>query len=262
MLARLEAVVREAGTKLLAMRGSSATEGVWEGSQLKTIADNEMHRHLVSVLRGLGLEIPVISEEDAASQSGRRPARYWLIDPIDGTASFAGGFAGFVTQAALMEDGIPVLAAINAPVFGLTYCAQRGGGATLNGSKIRVDGDLQRKILIDNYPQPRGAAALLYESVGCTGYVESGSIALKICRIADGTADLFFKAVAVRDWDIAPAHLLLAEAGGCLRPLAGKEFLYDGDFEKNGLVAARTAALAQEAITAHLQLSGGIVKGG
>ena len=144
MLVRLERVIREAGAKLLAMRGSSATEGVWEGSQLKTVADNEMHRHLVSALHGLGLEIPVVSEEDVASQASRRPERYWLIDPIDGTASFAGGFAGFVTQAALMENGAPVLAVINAPVLDLTYCAQRGGGTTLNGSKIWVSGDAQR----------------------------------------------------------------------------------------------------------------------
>jgi 3'(2'), 5'-bisphosphate nucleotidase/myo-inositol-1(or 4)-monophosphatase len=250
MIEVLAGVVRAAGERLLALRGSAHTRGHWEGSQLKTPADLLMHRFLVEHLAPLVPDLPVISEEDAPSHAAGRPPEYWLIDPIDGTASFSGGFSGFVTQVALMRAGRPVLAAIVAPALDLHYCAVAGGGARLNGRALRVEPAGAGRILIDNHPAPRGTARALFDALDCTGYVESGSIALKICRVADGTADLFFKDVVVRDWDVAPAHLLLEEAGGVISGLQREPFVYAGNFDKPGLLAASSAALADAAAAA------------
>jgi len=63
---------------------------------------------------------------------------------------------------------------------------------------------------------------------------------LKICRIADGKADLFFKDVVLRDWDVAPGHLILTEAGGKITNMDATNFLFDGPFDKTGIIAART----------------------
>ena len=251
MIERLSTLVRAAGNELLALRRSASAQGTWLGSQLKTPADDALHRFLSTGLREIAPDIPVISEEDAASHARHRPERYWLIDPIDGTASFSGGFDGFVTQVALMEQSRPSLAAVYAPVPDLLYRAVSGSGATLNGNRLRVRPAPDRKVLIDNYPEPRGIAKAVYLALGCTGYVESGSIALKICRIADGTADIFFKSHTVRDWDVAPGELVLSEAGGCLSDLRGNPFQYVGGFDKNGVVAAHSAALARTAISCH-----------
>jgi 3'-phosphoadenosine 5'-phosphosulfate (PAPS) 3'-phosphatase len=73
--------------------------------------------------------------------------------------------------------------------------------------------------------------------------VESGSIGLKICLVAQGVADLFVKDVVVRDWDVAPPALILHEAGGCLRRFDGQEFRFEGDFEKTGVIAAGSERL-------------------
>ena len=78
-----------------------------------------------------------------------------------------------------------------------------------------------------------------------TGYIESGSISLKICRIADGTADVFFKDVLLRDWDIAPAALILTEAGGNFTGICGKPFPFVGEWVKPGVVAARSEVLSE-----------------
>jgi 3'-phosphoadenosine 5'-phosphosulfate (PAPS) 3'-phosphatase len=103
-------------------------------------------------------------------------------------------------------------------------------------------------VLIDNTPEPRGATQVVFERLRCTGYVESGSISLKICRIADGTADVFVKDITVRDWDIAPAHLVIGEAGGVLQGLHGAaEIAYSGSYERGGIVAAASAELLAEA---------------
>jgi len=79
--------------------------------------------------------------------------------------------------------------------------------------------------------------------VPCAKYLESGSIGLKICMVAQGVADLFVKDVTVRDWDVAAPHLVLSEAGGVLRRFDGQEFELAGSFEKLGLIAAASQAL-------------------
>ena len=244
LLDRMAAAVRGLGAELLAWRDGEATRGHWEGAQLKTEADRTAHTFLTERLRAIRPDLPIISEEDARSHVQARPGRYWLIDPIDGTASFAGGFAGFVTQVALVEAGEAVLAAIHAPVDDHLFLASRGGGATRNGAPLET-AMADRRILIDNTPRPHGTAERVFGDLSCTGYVESGSISLKMCRVADGTADLFFKDVVVRDWDIAAPRLVLKEAGGHVCGVTGEEFVLFGDFEKPGVVAASDKPLAR-----------------
>ncbi len=242
MIDELKSILETVGAGLLQWQGRAG--GEWQGMQLKTRADREAHQALSAALTGL-LNVPVLSEEDPDSHAQTRPERYWLIDPIDGTASLAGGFDGFVTQAALMENGEPVLAAVYAPALGWMYTAEQGGGAFLNGEPIQVSQDETRRILIDNYPEPRGTAIRMMEELGCTGYLESGSISLKILRVADGSADVFFKDVVVRDWDVGAPSLILKEAGGTFSTVDGRPYPFSGPLEKSGLIAARDEDLCR-----------------
>ena len=222
MLKTLEIIMKELGDLLLVWRTQGMTQGSWEGSQLKAEADRRAHGFLVEHLRQSCPGIPIISEEDASTHDSGRPDEYWLIDPIDGTASFCNGFDGFVTQVALMRGSQPVLAVVHAPALGLTFTATQDGPALRNNAKISISKNGHRApVLVDNYPEPRGIARKIYDAIGCHGYVESGSIGLKICCVAEGRADLFIKDVAVRDWDLAPADLILARAGGLLTTLDG-----------------------------------------
>jgi len=194
--------------------------------------------------------IPVWSEEDA-TRADRRPARYWLIDPIDGTASWYDGFAGFVTQGAFFEKGRPVYGVIHAPAFGMTWTGETGKGAWRNRCALERLHPSERRVLTDNTPEPHGFAARLMEPLRITAYRESGSLGLKSVLVADGTADLFVKNVAIRDWDVAPAAVILAEVGGRLTGLSGEEWDYAGGLEKTGgLIVARDDALLAEAVAA------------
>jgi 3'(2'), 5'-bisphosphate nucleotidase len=245
MLETLETILRELGVLLIEWRTQGMTGGHLEGSQLKADADRRAHDFLFDHLHQSWRRIPVISEEDVSSHDACRPDEYWLIDPIDGTASYCNGFDGFVTQVALMRKCRPVLAVVHAPALGLTYTASQDQPALCNRVPIStaVYGT-RAPILIDNYPEPRGIACSLYNEIGCSGYVESGSIGLKICRVADGTADIFIKDVTVRDWDLAPADLILARAGGLLTTLGGDSLSYDGSFERVGLIASGNRELS------------------
>jgi len=239
MRTELSKIVTEVGFLLLKWRADGRFEGRWEGPhQFKAQVDLMAHEALTNRLSELAPDIPVISEENPASWLNVRPERYWLIDPIDGTASFVRGYPGFVTQVALMERGVPVLAVVWAPALSLLYVAERNKGVSLNDAKFLVKAGFPAEKLIDNFPEPQGIVLSAFKELGFQKYIECGSISLKICRVADGTADLFFKTVTVKDWDVAAPHLIIAEAGGYLSDIHGQAVSYSGVFEKAGLIAA------------------------
>jgi len=218
-----------------------------DGKGLKLLADKKAHKILVDGLLNLYPDIPIISEEDD-SHSDIRPEYYWIIDPIDGTASWLDGFDGFVVQIALIKNKKPVYSMVYAPALDKTYYALKGKGAFLNGNRINVL-NVQNKglTIVDNTSEPCGISKLLFDSLSATNYVESGSLGLKCCLVAEGVADLFIKDVVVRDWDIAPAYLILLESGGKLTLPTGEEYIFDGPIEKTtGVVAVSSNSLANK----------------
>ncbi len=245
MLASLIALVRDVGASLLRWRATGGANGRWEGTQFHALADRWAHQSLCDGLARIAADIPIVSEEAEVGEEIPPHKRYWIIDPIDGTASYAGGFPGFVTQLALIEASGPSMAAVFAPAHGALFVAERGRGAFKNGVRLRARTS-DSLTLVDNYPEPRGIAAELYRGLSFSNYLESGSIGLKICRVADGSADLFFKTVSVRDWDLAAPQLILEEAGGCLLDAAGHNIRYGlANRQHTGLIAATDTTLAR-----------------
>ena len=244
----VSALLQQVGAVLLELR-QQPIGGEWHGEQLRTQADRIVHELLVQGLERIRPGLACISEEDEHGQISERPDEYWLIDPIDGTRSLAEGFDGFVSQVALMRQGRPVAGWIHAPALAQMYLARKGGGATLNGQPLHLRPDGGLHCLTDNYPQPRGLAARAMVGLGIGNYLECGSIALKICRVADGSADVFVKDVTVRHWDIAPAQLVLEEAGGWLSDMTGAAPHYHGSYQVQGLVATANPDQWQQVVS-------------
>jgi 3'(2'), 5'-bisphosphate nucleotidase len=238
MLKIITKITAEIGKKLLEWRETGGINGEWVGTQFKAEADIRAHEVLTEKLEMAVPGIPIISEEDSKSWTNNRPDEYWIIDPIDGTASYANGFPGFVTQVALIQNGKPVFAAIYAPVLNEMYTAEINKKSYLNGQVLLISSKKQCLTLIDNYPQPRGITLEAYQQLGFSKYLECGSISLKICKLASGSADLFFKDITVRDWDIGAPQLVIETAGGFISKLNGDQFEYKGDFSHEGLVAS------------------------
>lgn len=254
MLVELARIVQDVGSEITQMRNSGVVEGRWEGTQYKTLADLRAHNLLTERLKKLAPDTPIVSEEDPAPFSGSFPDRYWLIDPIDGTASFAEGFSGYVTQVALIVNNEPRLAAIYAPALDILYVAERGRGAFANGRELYCDPNQVTGALIDNYPEPRGITRLAYDALDFTSYIECGSISLKICKVAEGIADLFFKDITVHNWDLAAPQVVLEESTGVLMDISGHEIDYSSGYEQTGIVAARTKEIAMRLISWHTRL--------
>lgn len=233
----LNSIVLAAGKRLLETAQSpEMTSGIWDRGQFKARIDGEIHEFIRSSLKREFPNTPVVSEEDPV-HSDSRPTEYFLIDPIDGTASLCHGFPTYVTQIAFISEGTPVLSSIYAPALGELWTAARGRGAFFNDTPLTTSHRDTINTLIDNYPEPRGIAKSLLDDWKIGGYIECGSLSLKTLRVARGDADIFVKDVPVRDWDMAAPHLVLHEAGGYLCQIDGAAFTYQGGFERNGVIA-------------------------
>jgi 3'(2'), 5'-bisphosphate nucleotidase len=244
------ALMEDVGRQIVAWRTDAALRHLHSEKEFKTEADQRAHELICDGLTRLFPGVEIISEESSVHDS-IRPDRYWLIDPIDGTASWYHGFDGFVTQAAYIERGVPLFGIIHAPVMAKTWTAVKSSGAYLNGEPLPVLESSERLIVTDNLPEPHGISRDVMRLLHATGYLESGSLGLKSVLVADGTADLFVKDVCVRDWDIAPAAVILGEVMGALSLPDGRPFEFCGSFEKaGGFIVARDSDLLKRAVRA------------
>ena len=139
LLAVVRPLAEEAGRATLAFYGGQAgTREKADGSPV-TLADEAAEAVILPALRALTPGIPVVSEEEVAQGIGpsRVGARFWLVDPLDGTKEFLSGNGEFTVNIALIEDGRPVLGVVVAPALGETY-GRRGGQGLLDRCRERA----------------------------------------------------------------------------------------------------------------------------
>ena len=246
----IENSLYQCGEILIDLYRNGKTSGIWVGDQFKADADRIAHDFLSNQIHSAFPNIPVVSEEDDRSIE-KKHNEYFIIDPIDGTASFAHGFSGWVTQIAYVKNEIPVLSGIYAPVSDEYFEAEKNHGAYCNKQQLEICGTRDKiRAIIDNYPQPKGITLEILNDLNISSYIESGSIALKICRIADNTADLFFKEIEPKDWDLAAPKLILEEAGGILSDANGSKIkLGQGNRHHHGLIATKNMAMLEKVAT-------------
>ena len=149
----------------------------------------------------------------------------WLIDPIDGTKSFVRGYPFFSTQIALMRRGELVLGVSNAPMFGELAYAEKGCGAWLNETAIRVS----EVASLDQATLSVGNVATLAAS---PRWERLGRLIGKVNRIrgygdfyhyhllASGRLDVVLES-DVNILDIAALSVIVREAGGDITDLEG-----------------------------------------
>jgi myo-inositol-1(or 4)-monophosphatase len=197
-----------------------------------TVADRESEQLLRGRLLATFPADRFLGEEDgetsgAAAGAG---ARLWAVDPLDGTVNFFHGHPFFCVSIALLVDGEPQVAVLEAPALGWTWTAARGRGANRNGSPIRVS----RTRTLDHalvatgwgpasHTQPEPFLASLPALFrGSHGVRRCGAAALDLALTADGTYDAYYE-MSLHTWDVAAGILLVREAGGRVTDYAGAE---------------------------------------
>nr|WP_277346029.1 3'(2'),5'-bisphosphate nucleotidase CysQ [Sneathiella chinensis] len=168
-----------------------------------------------------------LSEETADDPDRLSKSRVWIVDPIDGTRSFIAGKPEFTIAAALVEDGVPVCAAVLNPVTGEMFEALQGHGAFLNREKLICSpkADLEGARLLASRQAFEWHNWL--EDAPSAKFSHINSIAYRIVVVADHQYDASLSLSAKSDWDIAAADLILSESGGISTTTKGERLIYN-----------------------------------
>src|SRR3954447_17854013 len=87
-------------------------------------------RIIVEMLTSAFPDIPIVSEETVPEAGFASPAaRFWVVDPLDGTKEFVARNGEFAVLVGLVENGRPVLGVVPGPALGITYVAHGLGTA-------------------------------------------------------------------------------------------------------------------------------------
>lgn len=211
-------------------------------------ADLALDRLLHERLRGARPGYGWLSEEtaDDPDRLGRR--RLWVVDPIDGTRDFLRGRTGWAVSIALVEDGVPIVAAICAPARDQLFVAEAGGGATLNGAPISISGCAS--VVGCRIPADSATIDASYwpDRWEAEAVEKPNGLALRIAKVASDEADAFFEGRPMGEWDIAAAALILTEAGGVITDREGEPLRFNKPVPRLRGVIAATPAIHTEVL--------------
>jgi myo-inositol-1(or 4)-monophosphatase len=229
--------IRDAGALALSMFRTDLRKWTKGASSPVSEADIAANDLIEQRLRLATPNYGWLSEESADDRARLARQRVWIVDPIDGTRSYLAGREDWCVSAALVEHGKPIAAVVFAPVTDEFFFAARGRGASKNGAPIHAAPG--RALSFPRIAGPKPIVERLGPARGLAIHPRIGSLALRLCRIADGGLDVAFAGGQSRDWDLAAADLIVHEAGGKMTLLAGEPIGYNGpDVTHGELVAA------------------------
>ncbi len=152
-------------------------------------------------------------------------AHVMVVDPIDGTRSFAAGDPQWAVSIALVTNGRPVAGVVHAPALGMSYAAARGRGARLNGAAITTS---PRGLLNGaRLAAPAGFIRPLLHLHPMNLVPKISSLACRFAAVASGDIDCAIASPNAHDWDIAGVDIILQEAGGRIETADGLPIAYN-----------------------------------
>jgi len=212
-----------------------------------TEADLAAERVIVRMLTEAFPDIPIVSEETAPEDGFKPPAaRFWCVDPLDGTKEFVAKNGEFAVCIALIEDERSVLGVVHGPAQGVTYAAYGPGTATLrrNGGApepISARAPRPEGIVVIHSRSHENSRRLAEYFADKPAPVLARNIcgsALKFGVLAAGDADFYPRFGTTMEWDTAAGQAILEAAGGCVLDLDGGRLRYaKHDLKNSGFLA-------------------------
>ena len=214
-------------------RNEIALEKKEDGSPL-TEADLISHKILVEGLNSLDPKFQVLSEEDN-SKFKLDEETFWLIDPLDGTKEFLNKNGDFTVNIALIEKGFPLMGIVSAPAKGELFKGVLGVGAYKadNGVQAEIKTKTLNKELVTvtvsrshQTEKDKQVLKSISKNFNEIEIIEAGS-SLKLCRVAEGLADIYCRMGPTYQWDIAAGQAVAVAAGGVVSDLSGRPLRYE-----------------------------------
>ena len=194
-----------------------------------TLADQESERAIVEILGKAFPEFGFLGEEFGAKGPQERR---WIIDPIDGTRNFVRRIPVWATLIGLEEAGEITAGVVYNPVTDEMHAARRGGGAFLNGERIRVSATSA----LDSATFLHAGLGIVRKAGWWDGFARliDGTLSqrgfgdyLGYALVAAGKAEIYAE-LDLKPWDLAPCKILLEEAGGRFTDFEGRPTIYSG----------------------------------
>ena len=247
---------------LLAVRASmtaaSAVMEVYAGADFNvdmkaddsplTDADRKSHRIIVDALKTT--PIPILSEEgrDIPYHERKKWDRLWIVDPLDGTKEFIKRNGEFTVNIALIKNGAPIFGVIYVPVLNQLFFGGRSLGAysctrPMEALPDDLDGLLKvcRKLPLKTSrktyvimgsrshgtPEVEAFIEQKRKELESVEFISAGS-SLKICRVAEGAADIYPRLGPTMEWDTAAGQGIAEGAGRTVTVWeTGKPLMYN-----------------------------------
>lgn len=185
-----------------------------------TLADKAAHNCIVRYLSQTN--IPTLSEEGAHLPFEERKTwdRLWVVDPLDGTKEFIKKNGEFTVNIALIEGGSPVLGVIYVPAQGVLYSGIVGKGAWKGVGEERDSLPLSKEkegfVVVASRshlsPETEEYINQLRQKHDKVQLISSGS-SLKICLVAEGSADVYPRFAPTMEWDTAAGDAIARAVG-------------------------------------------------
>lgn len=241
-------IARDAGAAILDVYATPCEVSLKTDASPVTEADRVAEALIVPALSRLTPDVPVVAEEAvAAGHAPRVGARFWLVDPLDGTKEFISRNGEFTVNIALIEDGEPVLGVVYAPALGRLFAGNVANGACVEEAGVRREARCRAlpsgglTVVASRSHGDAAALDALLAGRQVASVISAGS-SLKFCLVACGEADLYPRLGRTMEWDTAAGHAVLRAAGGEVVDLAGEPLRYGKPGFENPHFVARSAA--------------------
>ena len=185
----------------------------------------------------------ILTEEsrEKTTSSGCR----WIIDPLDGTTNYAHGFPVFCVSIAFEHNGDVVFGTVYDPVLDELFVAEKGKGAFMNDTRLRVSvvSTLDKSLLATGFPydlrtsKENNLDHFANFALRAQAIRRAGSAALDLCYVGCGRFDGFWE-IKLHPWDVAVGALVVEEAGGRITDFEGRPFsIYSSEcVASNGII--------------------------
>lgn len=196
-----------------------------------TLADDASEAEILAGLARLLPGMPVVSEEMSGRQAPPKlDGSFILVDPLDGTREFIAGRDEYTVNVAIISGGLPIAGIVSAPKQHKVWRGIVGRGA--ERLRMLADGaDQPQAIRTRRWPAQNAVAVVsrshldpaseaFVAKLGPVARDASGS-AIKFCRIAEGTADVYPRFGTTCEWDVAAGHVVVVAAGGVVTDRQG-----------------------------------------
>ena len=202
-----------------------------------TLADKKAHAAIESRLASL--DIPMLSEEGAhaAYETRRCWTQLWVVDPLDGTKEFLKRNGEFTVNIALVCEGVPMMGVIFVPVSRTLYwgvCREDGSGEACKVAEVPAGAYSYAEVAGLAHSLPFSTVERPYTAVASRSHLSpetqefidelraehpdlelrSAGSSLKICLVAEGSADVYPRFAPTMEWDTAAGHAIVRAAGG------------------------------------------------